>query len=197
MATMTNRDPARRVSDTSSLMGVLDFHPRPAVVLILLTLTLAVVGWRIFRDAGAPRFDALTEEAIGIFAALPAENAGAAPMEIDAAEKRILEISGVPVQLPRDAAGFAVTGLERKTVRKRPAAALRFRYDTGSYVLIVFRPERFLGGGNRADVPEESLLSGERDGRSYVLWEREKAAFIMVSDVDVIQAFHLVRRFFT
>ncbi|MEW6719137.1 MAG: hypothetical protein AB1346_01660 [Thermodesulfobacteriota bacterium] len=197
MATMTNRDPARRLSETSSLMGVLDFHPRPAVVLAFLTITLAVVGWRIFRDAGAPRFDALTDEAIGIYAALPAESAGAAPVEIDTAEKRILEISGVPVQLPRDAAGFVVTGLGRETVRKRPAAALRFRYDTGSFLLIVFRPERFLGGRDRTDVPEESLLSGEKDGRSYVLWEREKAAFIMVSDVDVIRAFGLVRRFFT
>jgi hypothetical protein len=74
---------------------------------------------------------------------------------------------------------------------------MRFRYEGGRHLLIVFRQDHLLGGRRRSAFPDESLLSGERDGRSFVLWEREGATFIMVSDEDVTKAFSLVRRFFT
>jgi len=196
MATTTNRDPARRLPETSSLMGVLEFRPRPAIVLIFLTITIAVVGWRIFRETGVPRLNALADEALGVYAALGAGESASSPLEIDAAERKILDLSGVAVGLPRDASGFVVAGVEKETIRKRPAAAMRFSYDGGRHLLIVFRQDRFLGGKARAAFPEESLLSGERDGKSFVFWERDEASFIVVSDMDVIRAFGLVRRFF-
>ncbi len=197
MATMTNRNPARRMPEKSSLMGVMEFSPRLGVVVVFLSLTVAVVGWRIFQDAGAPRVNALADAAIDVYAASPGRDAGPAAMDLADAERKIRELSGVSLELPRDAFGFAVTGVERETVRNRAAAALRFRYDGDPYLLIVFRQDRFLGGKARAAFPEESLLSGERDDKSFVLWEREEATFIMVSDVDVTRAFNLVRLFFT
>jgi hypothetical protein len=197
MAATANRNPARRIPETSSLMGVLELNPRPVIVLVFLTITIAVVGWRMFQGSGASRMDALTVEAMRVFAAAPEQDAASAAPETEEAEKKILELTGVSMDLPPAESGFLVTGLGRETVRNRTAAALRFRYDGGYYLLVVFRREGFLGGKTRAAFPEESLLSGERDGKSFVLWEREGASFIMVSDVDVIQAFGLVRRFFT
>ena len=197
MGTTTNRNPGRRLPETSSLMGVMEFRPRLAIVLVFLTLTVAVVGWRMVRNAGAPRVNALAAAAVGIYAASSLQDAASAPMEIEEAERRIVEMSGVHLDLPRGEPGFAVAGVERETLRNRAAAALRFRFDGSTYVLVVFRQDRFLGGKPRPAFPEESLLSGERDGKSFVLWEREGVSFIMVSDVDVIRAFGLVRRFFT
>lgn len=194
---MTNRDPARRMPETSSLMGVMEFRPCPAIVLIFLTITVAVVGWRIFRETGVPRLNALADQAMALYSASPAAEAESAPLEIEAAEKKLLDFSGVAVGLPRDAAGFVVTGVEAETVRKKTAAAMRFRYEGGRHLLIVFRKDRFLGGKPLPAFPEESLLSGERDGRSFVIWERDGASYVVVSDLDVIRALELVRRFFT
>ncbi len=194
---MTNRDPARRMPETSSLMGVMEFRPRLAIVLVFLTIMLAVVGWRIFRETGVPRLNALADEAMGLYSAALAAGADPAALEIDAAEKRLLDLSGVAVGLPRDAAGFVVTGVREETVRKKAAASMRFSYEGGRHLLIVFRKDRFLGAKPLQAFPEESLLSGERDGRSFVFWERDEASYIMVSDVDVVRALSLVRRFFT
>jgi len=197
MATTTNRNPARRLSETSSLMGVLEFRPRLVIVLGFLTLTVAVVGWRIFLDAGAPRVNALAREAVALYEAPASGDAGAPTPEAAAAEKKILEYSGVAVALPHDVSEFAVLGVSRETLRKRAAAALRFRYEGNGYLLVVFRRDRLLGGDAPAAFPAESFLSGERDGKSFVLWERDGAAFVMVSDVDMTRTFDLVRRFFT
>jgi len=68
MASTTNRNPAHRPAETSSLLGLLEFKPRLVVVLVFLTLTVAVVGWRISRDAGGRRVDAMAREAVGLFA---------------------------------------------------------------------------------------------------------------------------------
>ncbi|MGE5248295.1 MAG: hypothetical protein ACM3L8_08100, partial [Verrucomicrobiota bacterium] len=142
MATTTNRNPARRLPETSSLMGVLEFRPRLAMVLAFLTLTVAVVGWRIFRDAGAPRVNALARDAVALYEAGPVRNDAASMQEAAAAEKKILEFSGVAVTLPHDVPEFVVDEVVRATLRKRPAAALRFEYAGSAYLLVVFRQEQ-------------------------------------------------------
>jgi hypothetical protein len=197
MATSTNRNPARRLAETSSLLGVLEFRPRLVIVLVFLTLTVAVVGWRIFQDAGAPRINALAREAVDLYGALPPGDDDVSMQEAAAAERKILEYSGVPVTLPHDVPEFLVLGVFRETLRTRTAAALRFQFAGDRYLLVVIRHERFLGRESAAPFPEESFLSGEREGKSFVLWEREGASYIMVSDVDVTRTFDLVRRFFT
>ena len=56
---------------------------------------------------------------------------------------------------------------------------------------------RLLGTPTVAAFPEGAYVSGERNGRSFVLWEREEATCIVVSEGDVTRTFGLVRRLFT
>ena len=197
MGSATNRNPARRLDDASSLAGLPEFRPRLAVVLVFLTLMVAVVGWRIARDTGARRVDVLAREAIGLFDAVPSTEAAIAPPDAAEAEKRFRALAGVPIGFPRDDADFVPVDVRRETFANRPAASLRFRYAGERYLLVVAARVRLLGTPFVAAFPEGSFVSGERGGRSFVLWEREGASCIVVSDVDVTQAFDLVRRLFT
>ena len=193
-----NRTPARRLAETSSLMGLVEFRPRLAVVLAILTLVVALVGWRISRDAGVRRVDVLAREAVNLFvAASEPGSVPAAPLDPAEAEKKVHAISGVALELPRDEPDFAVERVGREKVGKQTAAAVRFRYAGDVFLLLAFRQDRLLGDRPPAAFPEESFLSGEREGKSFVFWERDGALYIVVSDVDVTKAFDLVRRFFT
>jgi len=196
MGSATNRNPARRSGDASSLLGLAEFRPRLAVVLVFLTLMVAVVGWRIARDTGSRRVDALAREAIGLFDAASPAGTPTAPSAAEA-ERQIRALAGVSIDLPRDDDDFVPVEVRRETFAKRPAASLRFRYAGDGYLLVVSPRDRLLGTSSASAFPEGSFLSGERDGRSFVLWDREGASCILVSDVDVTQAFDLVRRFFT
>ena len=82
MGSATNRNPARRLDDTSSLAGLQEFRPRLTIVLLFLTLMVAVVGWRIARDTGARRVDVLAREAIGLFDAGPSSAAATATQDV-------------------------------------------------------------------------------------------------------------------
>jgi hypothetical protein len=198
MASTTNRNPARRLTETSSLLGVMEFRPRLAIVLVFLTLTVAVVGWRISRDAGVRRVDAMAREAVRLFASMPAgTEIRTGPPEAAEAEERVREETGATLDLPRDDADFLLEGVGRETIGGRKAAAVRFRYGGDAFLLLAFRQERLLGDRSPAAFPEESFLSGDREGKSFVFWERDGASYILVSDVDVTRAFDLVRRFFT
>lgn len=198
MSGSVNRNPARRMAETSSLLGLVDFRPRLAVVLAVLTLIVALVGWRISRDAGVRRVDGLAREAVKLFAAAPGAGTAPAPsMDLAEAERKVHGISGVTLDLPRGEPDFAVEGVRREMVGTQAAAAVRFRYAGDRFLLLAFRQERLLGDRPPAEFPAESFLSGEREGKSFVFWERDGALFIVVSEVDAAEAFGLVRRFFT
>ena len=196
MGSATNRNPARRLGDASSL-GLSGFRPRLTVVLVFLTLMVAVVGWRIARDTGARRADVLAREAIGFFDAVPSTGAATVPPDVVEAEKRFLALTGVPMGFPRDDVDFVPVEVRGETFANRPGASLRFRYAGEEYLLVVSARDRLLEASSVAAFPEGSFVSGERDGRSFVLWEREGASCIVVSEVDVTRAFDLVRRLFT
>ena len=197
MGSATNRNPARRLDDTSSLAGLTELRPRLAIVLVFLTLMVAVVGWRIARDTGARRVDVLAREAIGLFDAGPSPAAATAPPDAAEASARIRALAGVTIGFPRDDADFVPVEIRRETFANRPAASIRFRYAGEGYLLVVSARDRLIGSSPVAAFPEGSFVSGERGGRSFVLWEREGASCIVVSDVDVTQVFDLVRRLFT
>ena len=197
MRSATNRNPARRVDDASSLVGFPEFRPRLTIVLLFLTLMVAVVGWRIARDTGARRVDVLAREAIGLFDADPSTGTAAAPPDGAEASERFRALAGVPFEFPRDDVDFVPVEVRRETFAHHAAASLRFRYAGEEYLLVVSARDRLLGTPSVAAFPEGSFVSGERDGRSFVLWEREEATCIVVSEVDVTRAFDLVRRLFT
>ena len=197
MGSATNRNPARRLDDASSMEGFLEFRPRTAVVLVFLTLMVAVVGWRIARDTGARRVDVLAREAIGLFDAAPSTGTATAPPDAAEASTRFRALSGVPIEFPRDDVDFVPVEVRREAFAKSSAVSLRFRYEGEGYLLVVSARDRLLGTPSVAAFPEGSFVSGERDGRSFVLWEREEATCIVVSEVDVTRAFDVVRRLFT
>jgi hypothetical protein len=197
MGSATNRDPVRRLDGALSLAGLPEFRPRWPVVLVFLTLMVAVVGWRIARDTGARRVDVLSREAIGLFDAVPSTGAATAPPDAEQAEKRFRDLAGLSIGFPRDDVDFVPVEVRSETFAKRPAASLRFRYAGERYLLVVSARDRLLGTTEVAAFPEGSFVSGDRDGRSFVLWEREGASCIVVSEVDVTRAFDLVRRLFT
>ena len=197
MGSTTNRNPARRLHDASSPGRLSEFRPRLTVVVVILTLMVAVVGWRIARDTGARRVDVLAREAIALFDAAPSTPADAAPPDAAEAQVRFRDLAGVPIGFPRDDVEFVPVEVRRETIANRPAASLRFRYAGEGYLLVVSARDRLLGTASVAAFPEGSFVSGERNGRSFVLWERDGASCIVVSNVDVTRAFDLVRRLFT
>ena len=197
MGSTTNRNPARRLDDASSLAGLLEFRPRLAVVLVFLTLMVAVVGWRIARDAGVRRVDVFAREAIALFDAAPSTGAVTVPPDAAEVEKRFQALAGVPIGFPRDDPDFVPVDVRREVFANHPAVSLRFRYAGEGYLFVVSPRDRLLGTHAAAVFPEGSFVSGERDGRSFVLWEREEATCIVVSEGDVTRAFDLVRRLFT
>ena len=196
MRSAANRNPARRLDEASSLAGFTEFRPRTAVVLVFLTLMVAVVGWRIARDTGARRVDVLAREAIGLFDAAPSTGTSTASTDVAEAEKRFRALSGVSIGLPGDDADFVPVEVRKETLGSHPATSLRFHYAGEEYLLVVSARDRLLGNPPVAAFPEGSFVSGERDGRSFVLWEREEGTCIVVSEVDVTRAFDLVRRLF-
>jgi hypothetical protein len=122
MGSATNRNPARRLDDESSLAGPLEFRPRTTVVLVFLTLMVAVVGWRIARDTGARRVDVLAREAIGLFDAAPSAGTAIAPPDAAEASMRFRALAGVPIGFPRDDADFVPVEVRKETFANRPAA---------------------------------------------------------------------------
>jgi len=197
MGSATNRNPVRRLGDASTLTGYLEFRPRAAVVLVILTLMVAVVGWRIARDTGVRRVDVFAREAIALFDAAPPTGAVTVPPDAAEVEKRFQALAGVRVGFPRDDPDFLPVEIRREVFANHPAVSLRFRYAGEGYLLVVSPRDQLLGTPAAAVFPEGSFVSGERDGRSFVLWEREEATCIVVSEGDVTRAFDLVRRLFT
>ncbi len=191
--------PGRRPSDKISLFGLVSFRPRVAVVLVLLTVMVAAVAMRIARDSGLRRVDLLTRDALRIFAAARKEPAPATPLGTDAVEERVREWTGIVLMLPRNEEEFSFPGVSRETVARRPAAAVRITSGEDFYVLVVVRQEtlRARGGPSASLFAESGFISGEKDGKSFVFWEKNGGSFILVSDADLTRAFELVRRHLT
>jgi hypothetical protein len=158
---------------------------------------VAVVGWRIARDTGARRVDVLAREAIGLFDAAKSTGTATAPPDAAEAQGRFQALAGFPIGFPRDDADFVPLEVRRDTFANHPAASMRFRYAGEGYLLVVSARARRLRTPSVAALPGGVFVSGERDGRSFVLWEREEATCIVVSEVDVTLAFDVVRRLFT
>jgi hypothetical protein len=158
---------------------------------------VAVVGWRIARDTGVRRVDGFAREAIVLFDAAPPAGTVAVPPDAAEAEKRFRALGGVPIGFPKDDPDFIPVEVRREVFANHPAVSLRFRYAGEGYLLVVSARNRLLGTPTDTAFPEGSFVSGERNGRSFVLWEREEATCIVVSAGDVTRTFDLVRRLFT
>lgn len=188
--------PGKRAAEKTSLFGLVSFQPRLAIVLIFLTLTIAVVGVRISRDSGFRRVDGLVRDALRAFAVPQKEGAGTRdPAEVEA---RVKEWMGVRIILPRDEQLFTYTGVAREKIGRQQAAVIRLSYSGEPYLLLVLRRE-MIGGTKSPDslFSESSFLSGEKNGKSFVFWEREGVSYLLLTGAELEHAFDLVRQYFT
>jgi hypothetical protein len=194
MVRLSQEGPGRRTAEKTSLFGLVSFQPRLAIVLIFLTLTIAVVGVRISRDSGIRRVDDLVRQAQRVFA-VPHRGAARDPAEVEA---RVKEWTGIAIILPRDEQRFVYTGIDREKTGGREAAAIRFSFSGEPYLLLVVRKEMIGKAGSPESLfPQSGFLSGEKDGKSFVFWEREGVSYLLVTEAELERAFDLVRRYFT
>lgn len=192
----SSEGPDRGKAEKTSLFGLVSFQPRLAVVLAFLTLTLAIVAFRITRDTSLTRVDALVGEAMRI--QRDSGGTGGAALEAAEVEAKVRQFTGAKVALPREGEQFSFTGVTRGKVGKVPAAAVHLTFSGESYLLLVVRREPFRGGARAGDLfPGSGFLSGEREGSSFVYWEREGASMIIVTSADLTSTFDLVRRYFS
>jgi hypothetical protein len=176
----------------------LNFRPRLTVVLIFLTLTVAVVGYRIARDAGTRRVEGMAQEAQRIFAAAQKEGTKDAPPDPGVIEEKILEWLGMKVTLPRDESLFSYKGATRERFGKQTAAAVSLAFGEDRFLLLIVRPDPVRGVEAPSPLfSEASFLSWEKEGNSFVYWEKDGAKYVLVSNVDLSRTFDLVRRYFT
>ena len=191
--------PERRPSEKISLFGLVSFRPRVAVVLILLTVTVAAVAVRITRDSGLRKVDLLVRDAMKLFAAARNEAVTGPPLSPDVVEERVREWTGIGLILPRDAEEFSFLGVSREKIGRQAAAAVRIAYGEDLYILLLVRQETLRGPGGPPTTffAESGFISGEKEGKSFVFWEKDGGSFILVSDADLTRAFDLVRRHLT
>jgi hypothetical protein len=181
----------------SSLFGLVNFRPRLAVVLVFLTLTVAVVGYRMSRDSGTRRVEGMAAEAQRIFAASLKAGPKGAPADAGAIEERIKEWLGVKVELPRDERLFSYGSATRERIGKQNGAAVLLTFAEDRYLLLIVRPDTLRGSESSPLFSESSFLSWEKEGVSFVFWEKEGVMYFLVSDADLTRTFDLVRQYFT
>lgn len=186
----------RGTPEANSLLGLESFRPRLAVVLIILTVTVAVFAVRIFRDTGSSRVDLLIRAGLRIYKS-PGAGGGAVLDPADA-EKAVAEWAGARLTFPRQGNRAVIASVLREKVGRRRAAAVRFREAENPYLLLVVRIRgRGAAAGAEGLFSGTGFLSGETEGKSFVYWERDGVAYLLVTSADLTTAIDLVRRYFT
>ncbi|MBI5419664.1 MAG: hypothetical protein HZA60_06205 [Deltaproteobacteria bacterium] len=186
-----------RINHTSRF-GAFSFRPRLAIVLVLLTVTVGVVGYHISREPSTRRVEGMAREAMRIFAASQKDGKAGASRDPGEIEDRVRDWVGAKVLLPRDEDLFVYRGATREKVGMQAAAAVRLTFAEDPFLLLIVRPDPL-----RAPEPSATLFAGssflswEKEGKSFVFWERDGVLFFLVSDVDLTRTFDLVRRYFT
>lgn len=190
----TGRRPDRGKPESASLFGLVTFRPRLAVVLVLLTVTVAVFAVRIFRDTGYSRVDRLARVGFRLYGSPGAD--GGAPLDPADVEKSVTEWTGAKLLFPRQGNQAVITSVRREKVGRQMGAAIRFHESGNGYLLLVVR-NRQAGASEEGLFSGASFLSGETEGKSFVYWEREDVAYFLVTSADLTSAIDLVRRYFT
>lgn len=181
-------------AESTSLFGPVTFRPRLAVVLVLLTVTVAVFAVRIFRDTGYARVDLLARAGLRLYGNPGAE--GGKSLDPADVEKSVAEWTGAKLLFPRQENRAVITSVRREQVGRRTAAAIRFLESGNAYLLLVVR-NRHGRASEEGLFSGAGFLSGESEGKSFVYWEREDAAYFLVTSADLTSAIDLVRRYFT
>jgi hypothetical protein len=190
--------PTRRPERRGASSAAWGISPRMVLALVVLTITVAVVAYRIAFDAGPRRVETLVREGLRLFAAAREGGESGTPADPAEIEKRVRELTGMRLSLPKDAPPFTYLGVTRLRWGKEPATAIRFTYEEDICLLLAVRRETFgAGASSQMLFSGPGFISGEREGRSFVFWEKNGTTFLLVSDADLSRTFDLVRRYFT
>jgi hypothetical protein len=194
----TNHEkPGKHTPGKTSLFGLVSYQPRWVIVLLLLTLTVSVVGLRISWNSGLRRVDALVQDAERALA-IPTKVDPAGPRDPAEVEAKIREWTGAKIVLPRDEQLFTYNEVAREKMGRLPVVVVRLSFSGEPYLLLVVRKEMIRGSRSPGSLFSQSgFLSGEKDGKSYVFWEREGVSYLVVTGAELEHAFDLVRRYFT
>lgn len=174
--------------------------PRLALVLLLLTAMVALFGWRFANDANVRRSGRIAREAGRLFAEWR-QGGGAdpgAPLDPAVEAAKASAAVGRRVLLP-SGGEVAYIGTYPGRVGKRAAAVVRLRISGEPFLLLVVsRGGAVAGasGGGASPFPGGSLLSGEREGIAFVLWDRYGLDYCLASDRELTRVFESVRRHF-
>jgi hypothetical protein len=182
--------------DAAPLPGVLSFRPRLPAILLLLTLTVAVAGYRITRDGSGKAVERIAREALSAYGEWGPEGdgkgswSGGSPAAVLGSSFG----SAVPLPLPGGGGNLEYLGARKRPFGKDAAAAVRFTVAGGRYLLLVVRE----GGRSRPASPDTffsgaPLLSGVRGGLSFVFWRSGGLAWCLVSDRDQTETFDVAR----
>lgn len=190
----TGRRPDRGNPESISLFGLGAFRPHLAAVLVLLTVTVAVFAVRIFRDTGYSRVDLLARAGLRLYGGHGTE--GGTSLEPADVERTVEEWTGAKLRFPREGNRAVITSVRREKLGRRKAAAIRFHESENVYLLLVVR-NRHPGAEGGGLFSETGFLSGEKEGKSFVYWEREDSAYFLVTSADLTRAIELVRLYFT
>jgi hypothetical protein len=197
MVGSSHESPGNQAPEKISLFGLVSYQPRWIIVLLFLTLVVSVVALRISWNSGLRRVDALVRDAERALA-LPMKVDTAAPRDPAEVEAKIREWTGAKIVLPRDEQLFTYNGVAREKMGRLPAVVVRLSFSGEPYLLLVVRKEMIRGSRSPGSLFSESgFLSGEKDGMSYVFWEREGISYLVVTGAELEHAFDLVRRYFT
>lgn len=196
MNSSTDRRPDRGKPDATSLFGRAALRPGLAVVLVLLTVTVAVFAVRIFRDTGYSRMDLLARAGLRLYGSHGAE--GGPSLDPADVETSVARWTGAKLRFPREGNRAVITSIRREKVGRRKAAAIRFRESENDFLLLVVRNRRPGASGQGEGLfSGTGFLSGEKEGKSFVYWEREDSAYFLVTSADLTRAIELVRLYFT
>jgi hypothetical protein len=181
----------------TSLFGLFSFRPGLTVVLIILTITVAVVGYHISRGSGTRRVEGMAREAQRIFVAGKKAGTNGPPLDPGVVEERIRGWVGVKVALPRDERFVSCRTATRERIGNQAAAAVHLTFSEDPFLLLIVKPDALRAVEPSPLFPRPSFLSWEREGLSFVFWEKEGVLYVLVSDVDLTRTFDLVRQYFT
>jgi len=190
----TGRRPDRGKPATISLFGLVDFRPRLAVVLLFLTVTVSVFAVRIFRSPGDSRVELLARVGLRLYGSPGVK--GGASLDPAGVEKSVAEWAGAKLLFPREGNRAVITSVRREMVGRRRAAAVHFLESENAFLLLVVR-NRHGGAGGEDLFSGTGFLCGKTEGKSFVYWERDGAAYFLVTSADLTSAIELVRRYFT
>jgi len=197
MVASHHESPGKRPPGRTFLFGPRSSRPRWIIVLLILTLTVSIVGIRIYWGSGLRRVDALVRDAERALSH-PGKADATVPLDPAEVEAKVREWTGSKISLPRDDQLFTYYGVSRPRMGRVPAVVIRLSFSGEPYLLLVVRQEMIRGTRSPGSLfSQAGFLSGEKDGKSYVFWEREGVSYLVVTGAELEHAFDLVRRYFT